>query len=170
MTLDLDVNTDLWPLETNDRFTFALASTLSLDGSPDAGAAARPRGAPRACRAHTSLPRPSAGTYDQSNQPSLLDQYEYAMYGKIYKWKQEKPKEAVCVCRPESPARPPRDPTSPPPPRARRWRRRVPCRVPPPCSEVYVSFGGLLMRLRGDPRHLQKLQLDSRVYLLMRKI
>ena len=38
-----------------------------------------------------------AGAYDQSNQSSLLDQYEYAMYGKIYKWKQEKPKEAVCV-------------------------------------------------------------------------
>ena len=36
-----------------------------------------------------------AGAYDQSNQSSLLDQYEYAMYGKIYKWKQEKPKEAV---------------------------------------------------------------------------
>ena len=36
--------------------------------------------------------------------------------------------------------------------------------------EVQVSFGGLLMRLKGDPRHLQKLALDSRVYLLMRKI
>jgi DNA-directed RNA polymerase I, II, and III subunit RPABC3 len=106
MHLDLDVNTDLWPLELGERFTFALASTLSLDGAPDTGA------------------------YDQSNQSSLLDQYEYAMYGKIYKWKQEKPKEAV---------------------------------------EVYVSFGGLLMRLRGDSRHLQKLQLDSRIYLLMRK-
>ena len=43
----------------------------------------------------------------------------------------------------------------------------------PPCarrSEVYVSFGGLLMRLRGDSKHLQKLVLDTRIYLLMRKI
>tara|TARA_B110001452_G_scaffold161502_1_gene134440 strand:- start:266 stop:379 length:114 start_codon:yes stop_codon:yes gene_type:complete len=35
---------------------------------------------------------------------------------------------------------------------------------------VYVSFGGLLMRLRGDSKHLQKLVLDTRIYLLMRKI
>ena len=35
--------------------------------------------------------------------------------------------------------------------------------------EVYVSFGGLLMRLRGDPNHLSKLQVDSRIYLLLRK-
>tara|TARA_B100000780_G_C20848217_1_gene337102 strand:+ start:152 stop:376 length:225 start_codon:yes stop_codon:yes gene_type:complete len=38
MHLDLDVNTDLWPLELGERFTFALASTLSLDGAPDTGA------------------------------------------------------------------------------------------------------------------------------------
>ena len=37
MHLDLDVNTDLWPLELGERFTFALASTLSLDGAPDTG-------------------------------------------------------------------------------------------------------------------------------------
>ena len=43
---------------------FALASTLALDGSQD------------------------TGTFDQSAGPSLLDQYEYAMYGKLYKWKQ----------------------------------------------------------------------------------
>ena len=36
--------------------------------------------------------------------------------------------------------------------------------------EVQVSFGGLLMRLIGDSHHLEKLHLDSRVYLLIRKI
>ena len=46
------------------RQTFALASTLALDGAQD------------------------AGTFDQSGAPSLLDQYDYAMYGKLYKWKQ----------------------------------------------------------------------------------
>ena len=63
--------------------------------------------------------------------PSLLDQYEYSMYGKLYKWKQDMPKAPV---------------------------------------EIYISFGGLLMRLKGDPRHLAKLTLDSRLYLLIRKI
>ena len=107
MALDLDINSDLYTLEISDRFTFALASTLALDGTQD------------------------SGTYDQSGAPSLLDQYEYAMYGKLYKWKQDQPKAPV---------------------------------------ELYVSYGGLLMRLKGDARHLSKLSLDSRVYLLIRKI
>ena len=34
---------------------------------------------------------------------------------------------------------------------------------------VFVSFGGLLMHLQGDETNLNKLVLDSRVYLLMRK-
>lgn len=55
------------------RFTLALASSLNLDGSTD------------------------RGTFDQSGAPSLLDQYEYAMHGKIYKWKQDSPKAAVEV-------------------------------------------------------------------------
>ena len=36
--------------------------------------------------------------------------------------------------------------------------------------ELYVSFGGLLFRLRGDAQHLEKLHLDSRVYMLIRRI
>eukprot|EP00026_Physarum_polycephalum_P022028 Phypoly_transcript_25755.p1 GENE.Phypoly_transcript_25755~~Phypoly_transcript_25755.p1 ORF type:complete len:169 (+),score=21.78 Phypoly_transcript_25755:68-508(+) len=35
---------------------------------------------------------------------------------------------------------------------------------------VFVSFGGLLMLLKGDPRHLGNIELDSRIYLLMRKL
>ena len=36
--------------------------------------------------------------------------------------------------------------------------------------ELQISYGGLLMRLKGDARHLAKLTLDSRMYLLIRKI
>jgi DNA-directed RNA polymerase I, II, and III subunit RPABC3 len=36
--------------------------------------------------------------------------------------------------------------------------------------EVYVSFGGLLMCLKGEPSNLSRLQLDQRIYLLMRKV
>lgn len=35
---------------------------------------------------------------------------------------------------------------------------------------VFVSFGGLLMKLKGDPAKLSVLEVDSRVYLLMRKV
>eukprot|EP00966_Prymnesium_polylepis_P302222 6982613-Prymnesium_polylepis.1 len=51
MVLDLDVNSDLCVLELNDKFTFALASTLSPDGAP------------------------GSEFYDQSTGPSLMDQY-----------------------------------------------------------------------------------------------
>ena len=37
MMLDLDVNSDLLSLNIKDRFTFALAHTLALDGSTDSG-------------------------------------------------------------------------------------------------------------------------------------
>lgn len=36
--------------------------------------------------------------------------------------------------------------------------------------EVFVSFGGLLMKLVGDPAKLNVLGMDSSVYLLMRKL
>lgn len=36
--------------------------------------------------------------------------------------------------------------------------------------EVYISFGGLLMLLVGDPKKLQDLEVDSSVYLLVRKV
>jgi DNA-directed RNA polymerase I, II, and III subunit RPABC3 len=36
--------------------------------------------------------------------------------------------------------------------------------------EVYVSFGGLLMQLTGDPKKLQVIELDKHIYLLMRRV
>lgn len=35
---------------------------------------------------------------------------------------------------------------------------------------VFVSFGGLLMKLKGDPAKLSVMEVDSKVYLLMRKV
>jgi DNA-directed RNA polymerase I, II, and III subunit RPABC3 len=37
MELILDVDFDVYSLEVGNKFTFALASTLNLDGSPDEG-------------------------------------------------------------------------------------------------------------------------------------
>jgi DNA-directed RNA polymerase I, II, and III subunit RPABC3 len=34
---------------------------------------------------------------------------------------------------------------------------------------IFISFGGLLMRLKGDTRSLQEIELDSMLYLLIRK-
>merc|ERR1711964_753761 len=35
---------------------------------------------------------------------------------------------------------------------------------------AYVSFGGLLMRLQGDANNLHGFEVDSHVYLLMKKL
>lgn len=37
-------------------------------------------------------------------------------------------------------------------------------------ADVYVSFGGLLMQLTGDPKRVEDLDLDQNVYLLIRKV
>ena len=36
--------------------------------------------------------------------------------------------------------------------------------------EVYVSYGGLLMQITGSPKELESLEVDSNVFLLMRKV
>ena len=33
---------------------------------------------------------------------------------------------------------------------------------------VYLSFGGLLMSIQGKYEHLKKLEMDSRIYLLLK--
>eukprot|EP01098_Paradermamoeba_levis_P014296 TRINITY_DN6773_c0_g1_i1.p1 TRINITY_DN6773_c0_g1~~TRINITY_DN6773_c0_g1_i1.p1 ORF type:complete len:163 (+),score=40.46 TRINITY_DN6773_c0_g1_i1:44-490(+) len=107
MDLTLDLNTEIYPVDINHKFTLVLAKSLNADGSPD------------------------AGFYDPTNKPSLLDEYEYAMYGKVYKYSEDTKLKKV---------------------------------------SVYVSYGGLLMLLQGDPRNVSGLELDSRIYLLLRKI
>jgi len=36
--------------------------------------------------------------------------------------------------------------------------------------EIYVSFGGLQMMLKGDPSHCAGFELEQRLFLLMRKL
>jgi DNA-directed RNA polymerase I, II, and III subunit RPABC3 len=39
-----------------------------------------------------------------------------------------------------------------------------------PFREIYASFGGLLMLLRGDPSTAASFELDQRLFLLMRRV
>ena len=64
---------------------------------------------------------------------SLMDAYEYVMYGKIFKYKDSSKSGIIKV-------------------------------------EVYISFGGLLLQLIGDPKKLESLEVDNSVYLLIRKL
>ena len=67
------------------------------------------------------------------NEASIMDKYEYVMYGKVFKYKDVKEGGTVKV-------------------------------------QVYISFGGLLMQLTGDPKKMEELELDSRLYLLVRRV
>lgn len=105
MDLTLDINSEIYPMKQGEKFTLALVSTLDLDGKQD------------------------DGIFDQSAKPTLLDRYEYGMYGKVFKYEHE-------------------------------GKERV---------AIYASFGGLLMCLRGEQRHLHLIKNDSRIYCLIRK-
>merc|ERR1712086_317196 len=95
MEMTVDVNTDIYPVAFFDKLNVALASTLNLDGSPD-------------------------GTnYEFSRGESLLDKYEYVMYGKVFNQTRDDNNNIA----------------------------------------IFVSFGGQLMKLKGEPQHLNKLQL-----------
>lgn len=65
------MNSELYPVNVNDRLTLVLSQTLSLDGSATE----------------------TDGYYDasrhSSKQRSLADEYEYVMYGKVYKFDQK---------------------------------------------------------------------------------
>ena len=104
--LIIDVQSELYRLKTKEKFTLALASTLDLTGKPD--------------------PK----TWSPTNEPSLLDKYDYGMYGKIFK------------CDP----------------------------LPNSKVVLYVSHGGLLMKITGDSGKLRELKQDDRIYTLLRRV
>ncbi|KAL0486238.1 RNA polymerase subunit RPABC3 [Acrasis kona] len=110
MELVLDFNNDVLNVEISDKLTIALATTLDKGGMLMEG-----------------YYDPFLGTDDK---PSLLDDYDYVMHGRVYKFKPQKNDKRA----------------------------------------VYVSFGGLLMRLIGDPRNMQHIDPDTNLYLLISKV
>lgn len=67
ISLTLDVNTELYPLNVSDRVQIALALTLNLDGSKDDGKGWRDVGL---------------------GERSLADEYDYVCHGKIYRFEE----------------------------------------------------------------------------------
>ncbi|GAB4835122.1 hypothetical protein Ancab_000031 [Ancistrocladus abbreviatus] len=106
----LDVNTDIYPIHKDKRYTIALATTLHLDGTPDTGY-----------------------FNNQGDRKTLADQYDYVMHGTLYSLS-------------ESTAS------------GDQFK-----------SEIYVSYGGLLMLLRVDACSTDKFQVDQKLFLLMKK-
>lgn len=95
MEMTLDVHSELFPADINDKFNLAIASSAD----------------------------------DGQAEEALFESYDYVMYGKVFKYLEDSARSV----------------------------------------SVMVSFGGLLMALKADPRNLA-LELGSRVFLLMRKL
>eukprot|EP00826_Nyctotherus_ovalis_P057869 TRINITY_DN7926_c0_g3_i2.p1 TRINITY_DN7926_c0_g3~~TRINITY_DN7926_c0_g3_i2.p1 ORF type:complete len:112 (-),score=38.95 TRINITY_DN7926_c0_g3_i2:249-584(-) len=68
--LQVDINTDIYPVEQDSHYSFCIAKTLSLDGTEDKG----------------------FYTPDMT-EGSLADKYDYVMHGKIFRSDSEKPGE-----------------------------------------------------------------------------
>lgn len=64
MEMLLDVSIEVYPLKVGERLNLALAKTLSLDGTPSDEGSYRP----------------------DLVGPSLADNYEYVMYGRLFKF------------------------------------------------------------------------------------
>ncbi|CAL5206974.1 unnamed protein product [Lathyrus oleraceus] len=107
MFMHLDINSELYPLKEGQKFFLKVVSTLNPDGTPD------------------------TGYYNPGNRQSLADNFEYVMYGKLYRVTESTGREK---------------------------------------AELLISFGGLLMMMKGDHSHFNKFELDQRLFLLIRKV
>mmetsp|Transcript_17866 Transcript_17866/g.26433 ORF Transcript_17866/g.26433 Transcript_17866/m.26433 type:complete len:149 (+) Transcript_17866:218-664(+) len=103
----LDINCEIYNIREGEKVTLVLASTLHLDGSPADHFSFQPN----------------------SSEPTLADNYEYVMHGRVFDMTYKKDNVVV----------------------------------------IAASFGGLLMRLTGDQRHLANILPDMRLYLLLKK-
>jgi DNA-directed RNA polymerase I, II, and III subunit RPABC3 len=108
LKMTLDINSDIYPIDKGDRITVAFAKTLT-EGSES-----------------NVYFDPLLGTYDK--QSKLMDAYEYVMFGRLFKYKEENTK-----------------------------------------LSIYVSFGGLLMKLTGRKDSLSSFTPDMNVYILIRQ-
>ncbi|XP_021648665.1 DNA-directed RNA polymerases II, IV and V subunit 8B [Hevea brasiliensis] len=109
MFMQLDVNTEIYPIKKEEKYALLITPTLHTDGTGD------------------------TGYYGQGKQGSIADKYEYIMYGKLYKIQEEGSGADIK-------------------------------------AELLISFGGLLMSLKGNPDYIAEFQLDQKYFLCMRKL
>ncbi len=127
MTLSIDIAVDIWPVSEGQQLTFQLASTLKKDTATATNNAAVGVDAETQDAAAAAAER-DAWRLDQPGNGGIADDFDYVMYGKIYRYDEKVADEVT----------------------------------------VYGSFGGLMMALTGNFRHMSNITIGSNVYLLMR--
>lgn len=106
--ITLDINSELFPVKKQDSLTITLASSLGNESS--------------------MLTSNGSWRPPKNNDRSLADDYDYVMYGTVYKFEENSGDDKM---------------------------------------SVYISFGGLLMRLEGGYRSLSNLKQEN-AYILIR--
>ena len=69
LSIELDINTDIYPVEQDGYYKFVLASSINSDGS----------------EGFDVMKYENAGSAG-SGMGALIDQYEYVMHGKVFKY------------------------------------------------------------------------------------
>lgn len=121
MDLILDINCQVYPVDLGDKFRLVVATTLKEDGYPG----------------------DAEWDPSETSNSSRAAQFEYIMYGKIYRIEGDDGSHSSSGIHASSDS-------------AR--------------LAAYVSFGGLLMRLQGEGGNLHGFEVDKSVYLLMKKL
>ncbi|KAG2533875.1 DNA-directed RNA polymerases II and V subunit 8A-like [Panicum virgatum] len=145
--MQLDVAIEVYPMCKGEKFKMVLASTLNLDGTPD------------------------TGYFTQAARETLADQFDYVMHGKLYRISDYTP----------APPPPPKkdeedtsmedaDDDSSKKDEDTSAKNDEDTPKQDPKVEIFGSFGGLLMVLRGEPSIAGSFELDQRIFLLIRKL
>ena len=104
----LDVNSEIYPMQKT-CYSILLSKSLNTDGTPS----------------------PNNFNYDNYiKKDTLMDKYDYVMYGKVFKFTEENNGNITISC----------------------------------------SFGGLLFSISGQPSAFNNINVDERIYLLLKKI
>ncbi|CAG8494218.1 15700_t:CDS:2 [Racocetra fulgida] len=85
MELIIDVNTDLYPLDIGDRVNVILTTSLALDPSK-----AQSEDMITGATSAEEMTQKASWREKSSTERDLSDEYEYVMYGKVYKYDEER--------------------------------------------------------------------------------
>lgn len=89
MELALDINSEIFSVDYGQKFSLALARSINLDGTLDEGGTF-----PHSSRLLITQNIPFVHflslVFDQTDRKTLLDDYQYVMYGKVFRYSQEK--------------------------------------------------------------------------------
>ncbi|KAF7152162.1 hypothetical protein RHSIM_Rhsim01G0124400 [Rhododendron simsii] len=139
--MQLDVNTDIYKLQVGDKFNMVLAATLNLDGTPDSGYFTQPQ---------VFWTQPSMEAIGNKFMAKVVSSRAFNYFRAEGSHLQTS---LIMLCM-ESCIR----------------SQMFQVHQDLKCTEMLFSFGGLLMLLQGDSSDAKKLELDQRLFLLMKKV